>query len=190
MDSNETTKSKIIDELIEWIETLLFSFLTIILLFTFVLRTSEVNGPSMYPTFVGRDDSIGQSGDMLIYLSCLTEFDNGDVVVVNSVAFDEPIIKRVIAKPGQTVTVDYEIGAVYVDGVEIDEPYINEPTYTGSARIEYPITLGEGEYFIMGDNRNHSSDSRFIGPVTEEEIFGKVIFRIAPIDKIGVVGNE
>ena len=108
MDSKETTKSKIIDELIEWIETLLFSFLTIILLFTFVLRTSEVNGPSMYPTFVGRDDSIGQSGDMLIYLSCLTEFDNGDVVVVNSVAFDEPIIKRVIAKPGQTVTVDYE----------------------------------------------------------------------------------
>jgi len=190
MGSDKTTKSKIIDELIEWIETLLFSFLTIILLFTFVLRTSEVNGPSMYPTFVGRDDSIGQSGDMLIYLSCVTDYDNGDVVVVNSVAFDEPIIKRVIATPGQTISVDYYTGSVCVDGVEIDEPYINEPTYTGSMYIEYPITLDEGEYFIMGDNRNQSSDSRFVGPVDEEEIFGKVIFRILPITKIGVVGNE
>ncbi len=190
MEPNETTKSKILNELIEWIETLLFSFLTIILLFTFVLRTSEVNGPSMYPTFVGRDDSIGQSGDLLIYLSCVTKFDNGDVVVVDSEAFGEPIIKRVIATPGQTISIDYETGAVYVDGVEIDEPYINEPTYTGSMYIEYPITLDEGEYFIMGDNRNQSSDSRFVGPVDEEEIFGKVIFRILPITKIGVVGNE
>ncbi len=190
MGSEKTTKSKIIDELIEWVETLLFSFLTIILIFTFVLRTSEVNGPSMYPTFVGRDDSTGQSGDLLIYLSCLTKFDNGDVVVVNSEAFDEPIIKRVIATPGQTITVDYELGDVYVDGVLIDEPYISEPTYTGSTRIEYPLTLGEGEYFVMGDNRNKSSDSRFVGPVDEEEIFGKVVFRIAPITKIGVVGNE
>lgn len=190
MSENEKKKTSFVEELIDWIETLFFSFLTVVLLFTFVFRTSEVIGPSMYPTFVGRDETTGQTGDMLIYLSCVNNYKNGDVVVVDSIAFNEPIIKRVIAVPGQTVSIDYESGAVYVDGVEIDEPYINERTYTGSSYIEYPITLKEGEYFVMGDNRNRSTDSRFVGPVTDEEIFGKVIFRYAPIDKIGVVGNE
>lgn len=190
MDNEKKTKSTALTELIDWIETILFSFLTVILIFTFVLRTSEVIGPSMNPTFTGRDDDIGQTGDKLVYVSFMDKYDNGDVVVVNSAALDEVIIKRVIAKPGQTIDIDFESGAVTVDGTMLNENYIADYTYLDLGKLSYPITLGEDEYFIMGDNRNHSVDSRAFGPININEIYGKVAFRYSPFSKFGVVKDE
>ena len=187
MSENEKKKTSFVEELIDWIETLFFSFLTVVLLFTFVFRTSEVIGPSMYPTFVGRDDTTGQTGDMLIYLSCVNNYKNGDVVVVDSIAFNEPIIKRVIAVPGQTISVDYENGVVYVDGVALDEPYTASPT-NNREDFNGPLTVPEGYVFVMGDNRNNSTDSRsnLVGLIREEYVMGRALFRVKPFGQFKI----
>ena len=99
---------------------------------------------------------------------------------------DEPIVKRVIATEGQTVDIDFEQGLVYVDGELLDEPYINEPTYLSYAEsgqaLEYPAVVPEGCIFVMGDNRNHSADSRFapVGMVDQRDVLGKVLGVIVP----------
>lgn len=98
----------------------------------------------------------------------------------------EPLIKRVIATEGQFVEVDYDNGVVRVDGVELDEPYIKEAmdkTGAGVLQVEVP----QGEVFVMGDNRNHSLDSRMIGTVPEQYILGKVYLRLLPLDRFGGV---
>lgn len=188
MEGNgSSSKNKIIDEIIEWAETILFSFLMVVLVFTFVLRTSEVQGSSMSPTFTGRNDNIGQVGDRLVYLSAVSDYKNGDVVVVNSKVLDEAIIKRVIAVPGQTIDIDFELGEVYVDGVLLEEDYIADPTYTDYGGMQYPYTLKTDEFFVLGDNRNNSLDSRFFGPVDRDDIIGKAVFRFYPISAFGVV---
>ena len=90
-----------------------------------------------------------------------------------------------IATEGQTVDIDFEKGVVYVDGVALDEPYTAEPTYDREDFNE-PVTVPEGCVFVMGDNRNHSTDSRDnrIGFIREEYIMGRVLFRLAPFGAI------
>ncbi|MBR7146389.1 MAG: signal peptidase I, partial [Oscillospiraceae bacterium] len=97
-------------------------------------------------------------------------------------SFDkEPIVKRVIATGGQTVDIDFTLGRVYVDGELLQEDYINDLTYLEEG-IEFPLTLGENELFLLGDNRNRSSDSRhyLLGGIDERLIIGKAVFRIFP----------
>ena len=98
----------------------------------------------------------------------------------------EPIIKRVIATEGQTIDIDFNAGIVYVDGKALDEPYVNSPTnnqldFTGK------VTVPENCVFVMGDNRNDSTDSRssLIGCVDKRYIMGKVLLRILPLNKFG-----
>ena len=83
---------------------------------------------------------------------------------------------------GQTVRVDASVGAVYVDDVKLDEPYIAELTFTDDGAFSYPITIPEGYMFVMGDNRNHSTDSRnaMVGVVKTEDALGKAYFRYRP----------
>lgn len=157
----------------------ILTFLT--LFFVFVLRVVSVSGYSMYPTLVDRDyvallSNVFYHGDSV---------ENGDVVVALAPNFDsEPIVKRVIATAGQTVDIDFEQGVVYVDGVALDEPYINEPTYTQyyERGVRFPLTIEEGHVFLMGDNRNDSSDSRMalIGQVDTRYILGEVVCVIFP----------
>ena len=114
------------------------------------------------------------------------------MVVATVPGFDasRPIVKRVIATEGQTVDIDFSTGEVRVDGEVQDEPYINEPTLTNfDDGLTYPVTVPEGCVFLMGDNRNHSSDSRYapIGCVETDNILGKVILRIFPFSRIGRV---
>ena len=107
----------------------------------------------------------------------------GDIVVLTK-EFDAargPIVKRIIAVEGQTVDIDFVSGAVYVDGELLEEDYINEPTYVEEG-TEFPLTVPEGSIFVMGDNRNHSSDSRSsdLGTVDTRYVIGKAVFLLFP----------
>ena len=163
-------------DLYEWIQALVCSVLAVVLLFTFVVRLIGVDGHSMVPTL--------QSGDRLLVVNALLDknYSYGDIVVLRKESFmDEPIVKRVIAVEGQTVDIDFAAGVVYVDGEPLEEPYINEPTYVEEG-TEFPLTVPEGAVFVMGDNRNHSDDSRnsSLGTVDTRYVIGRAAFLLFP----------
>ena len=96
------------------------------------------------------------------------------------------LIKRVIATGGQTV--DLRDGAVYVDGVRLDEPYTQgKPSNDLNSGIQYPYVVPEGYVWVMGDNRTNSADSRAFGAVNMEDITGRAVFRYWPLDRIGTL---
>lgn len=152
----------------------------VVVLFVFGIRLVSVVGESMYPTLY--------EGDKLTLLSnFIYEPEVGDIVVLKSEAyFRGPLVKRVIADEGQTVDIDFSTGEVWVDGVLQDEPYINELTYRNDG-TEFPVTVPEGCIFVMGDNRNHSSDSRDpnIGCVDKRYVLGKALSIVTPFSRFG-----
>ena len=163
-------------DLYEWTQALVCSVLAVVLLFTFVVRLIGVDGHSMVPTL--------QDGDRLLVLNSLwdSDYEYGDIVVLRKESFlEEPIVKRVIATEGQTVDIDFASGSVYVDGELLEEDYINEPTYVDEG-TQFPLTVPEGSIFVMGDNRNHSSDSRSsdLGTVDTRYVIGRAVFLLFP----------
>ncbi|MCI9392558.1 MAG: signal peptidase I [Oscillospiraceae bacterium] len=159
-----------------WAQALITAVVGVVLLFTFGLRLIGVSGPSMQDTLY--------TGDRLLVLNAAyCDFKAGDVVVINdyNAQLSDTLVKRIVAVEGQTVDIDFMSGQVYVDGRPLDEPYIKEPTYT-SEGVQFPLTLGEGEVFVMGDNRNQSTDSRDpkLGPVDERYLQGKALFLLLP----------
>lgn len=162
----------------DWVYVL--AVLTVI--FVFFFRLVGVDGSSMYPTLVDHDYLVLESN--FLYQNV----EAGDIVVMSVDCFkdDGPIVKRVIATGGQVVDIDFDTGSVYVDGVLQEETYIFEPTYRSyeelGLALEYPVTVPEGSVFVMGDNRNHSADSRYspCGCVDEGRILGKVLLIIVP----------
>lgn len=171
--------SKLVVDIFEWIETLVLAVACVVLLFTLVARTSQVYGESMVPTL--------HEKDMLMVSRILYKPHYGDIVVITKPNYlNETIIKRVIATEGQEVNIDFEQGVVFVNGIALDEPYINEPTHR-SFDISFPLIVPKGQVFVMGDNRNKSLDSRAseIGLVDENYILGKAFIRFLPFDSFG-----
>lgn len=157
----------------------ILAFIT--LFFVFALRMVSVEGTSMLPTLVNHDYVLLLSN--VFYQD--EDIECGDVVVALAPRFDdEPIVKRVIATEGQTVDIDFNLGIVYVDGVALQEDYILAPTYTHfqDKGVTFPMTIEPGHVFLMGDNRNGSSDSRLatIGQVDTDYILGKVVCILFP----------
>lgn len=168
-------------ELYLLLHDLVYILACVTVVFVFAIRLVGVDGDSMYPT-LHHADYLGLLSNVVY-----DDVENGDVVVMTVPFFEnEPIVKRVIATGGQTVDIDFETGEVFVDGELLDEPYINELTresYEGYGQaLEYPIYVEEGYLFVMGDNRNHSTDSRFapVGLVDERDVLGKVLGVILP----------
>ena len=164
-------------DLYEWVQSLVGSVLMVVAIFTFVIRMMGVDGHSMLNTL--------QHGDRLLVVNSMLyhNYKYGDIVILrkNGVFDDDPIVKRVIAVEGQTVDIDFAEGIVYVDGEALEEDYIREPTYTAEG-TEFPLTVPEGSIFVMGDNRNGSSDSRDyrLGTVDTRYVIGKAAFLIFP----------
>lgn len=161
----------------EWVQALVCSVLTVVLIFTFAVRIVRVSGESMRETL--------QDQDMLVVLNnwLCGGYEQGDIVILQRDDFygGEPIVKRVIATEGQTVDIDFTAGAVYVDGQLLEEDYIRQPTYLEEG-LEFPVTVPEGCVFVMGDNRNDSDDSRDpeLGPVDTRQILGRAVFLLFP----------
>ena len=180
-------KKVIGEELFYWLQTLVSALVCIILVFTFCGRITRVVGSSMDPTLA--------DGELLFVWSLGYEPKQGDVVIVNKTTSDilegEAIVKRIIATEGQIVEIVYDENQVYIDGVPLDEPYIFEPMrqpYTSTADDTY-FEVPEGSVFVMGDNRNHSSDSRVdgVGFIDEGYIIGKAAVILFPFTQIGLL---
>ena len=183
-------------DLYEWVRSCVTAVLIIVLVFTFVVRMMGVQGPSMRQTL--------QEGDRLLVLNSLLvrDYRQGDIVIARKESFSEdPIVKRIIAVGGQTVDIDFGAGTVYVDGEALDEDYINDRTYTYEG-TDFPLTVPEGSVFLMGDNRNMSTDSREprIGTVDTRYLIGKAVFLLYPgpdsvtqkreFSRIGFLSND
>ena len=147
-----------------------------VLVAVLLLPILKIYGRSMSATL--------DSGDIVVSIKG-TEMQTGDIV-----AFyynNNRLVKRVIANSGDWVDLD-EDGTVYVNNVKVDEPYLDEKAY-GETNIELPYQVPEGKTFVMGDNRAVSIDSRntSIGCISEEQIVGKIVFRVWPLHRFGAV---
>lgn len=164
-------------DVLSYLHDIVYTLAGVLLVFLLLFRIVIVNGPSMRDTMV--------HGDYVILINNIFYHEKhpGDIVVVSKDSYKdgEPIIKRIIATQGQQVDIDFANGTVFVDGSALDEPYIKTATnlYEG---ITFPLTVDEGCYFVMGDNRNESKDSRSteIGLVDNREILGKAVFLLLP----------
>lgn len=174
------------EELFYWLQTLVTALVCIVLVFTFLGRITRVVGHSMDPTL--------QNGELLLVWSLGYEPKAGDIVVLNKTTASfldgEAIVKRVIATGGQTVDIDYSTSTVYVDGTPLEEDYILEPMRElGGIYAQTYFEIPEGSVFLLGDNRNGSSDSRHpeLGCVDEEYILGRAVLVLFPFTKIGTL---
>ena len=193
-------KSKI-TELFDWFDTIVVTLISVVIIFSLFFRLATIVGPSMQNTLY--------SGERVIITNFLYKPKYGDIVVIsrnmnNSVegvtTNREPIIKRVIATEGQYVNIDFEEGKVYVGAdlsnmAELNELYVNGPTNL-KYDIEFPVYVKKGHIFVLGDNRNNSTDSRSstigdLGLIDERYVLGKAVYRIWPFDAIGgIYGDE
>ena len=181
MEKQEQAKPVRGQNLLEWYEALISAALVLVLIFSFFFRIIRVDGSSMVPTLV--------NGDKLIVWGAGYTPQRGDVVIVDSyTSYGKPLVKRVIAKGGDTVSIDYATGTVAVNGEVLQEDYIAEPTYLGYD-VTFPYTVPEGTVFVMGDNRNQSLDSRstYVGCIDERDILGRVLLCFMPFTDFGVV---
>ena len=166
-----------------WLQAMSMALILLIVAFMLFGRIIGVDGSSMLPTL--------HHGDLLLLQSLGYEPRAGDVVVLNKSfgSIHEPIVKRVIALGGQRVDIDYRAGTVSVDGQVLDEPYLAEamepPSYEHITTVEVP----EGSIFVMGDNRNHSTDRRYpeLGVVDQRYVLGRALFVFLPFSSLGAV---
>lgn len=181
--------------LLDLFEMIGFALLATLLVFSFAIRTCRVDGNSMNNTL--------RTKELVLASPLFYEPAQGDVVVFHLVneSYKQPLVKRVIALEGQKVKIDLTAKEVYVDGVRLDEPYVylENDYYNPSGYFDYHrlytdpnghlvfmTEVPEGCLFVMGDNRNHSTDSRTtaVGFVDENCIIGKVFLRVKPFSVI------
>ena len=169
-------------EIYDWIHCLSIALIICVVIFAFFIRLIDVRGTSMNPTL--------NNGDKMLVSGLFYSPKAGDVVVFKKDEYDpeRALVKRVIATEGQVINIDFDNGIVYVDGEAIQEDYIMEPT-TNKIDFIGPQTVPEGCVFVMGDNRNASTDSRKteIGMVDSRLILGKAYFVIYPLSQLRTI---
>ena len=171
-----------------WKEVLLFvrdvavCMAVVLLISNFVIRPVEVLGSSMYPTL--QDKEFGFSNLIGMRMDGIRRF---DIVIIYVDPKEKYLVKRVVGLPGETVS--YTGGQLYINGEAVAEEFFDEEyrsSFSTFMEDVKPVTLGEDEYFCLGDNRPHSSDSRVYGPFKSEQIRSKGILVLFPFSKIGL----
>ena len=167
-------------DLYEWIQSLMTALVICMAVFIFCVRTIDVSGSSMFPTL--------HDGDKMLVSNLLYKPKAGDIVVFKTDNYDpeRALVKRVIATEGQEISIDFDRGVVYIDGLPVEEDYIAELTKT---KLDFigPQTVPEGCIFVMGDNRNASTDSRKkeIGMVDNRMLLGRAYYVLFPVNDMG-----
>lgn len=161
------------------------------LVINFAVQTVHVIGPSMYPTVQDQDYLIATKIDYHFHPP-----QRGDIIIMRDpLDSSRDFIKRIIAVPGDRVLVGD--GHVYVNGHQLDERYVNQESWTEYP--SWPVTpapsaqgqlMGPDQYFVMGDNRNHSSDSRIFGPIHRDHIEARAWIRVLPLSHMGPVDGR
>ena len=184
-NAEETPKRTSLQALYDWIEIVAVSLAAVLVFLTFFARVTTVVGDSMLPTL--------HNGESLFVMCFGYEPKKGDIVVVQDdrSEISYPIVKRIIGTEDDVIEFDFENWLVYVNGELLEEEYINkiERVNMKSYGCAGKVTVPKGYVFVMGDNRNASTDSRDsrLGFVSEDDVIGKVVFRFAPFDKFGMV---
>lgn len=163
-------------ELRDWTLSLGVALVAAMLLQTYAYAQTEVHNVSMQNTLVEGERLIEDKWSYRV-----SDPEQGDIVIINGPEHELRLVKRIVALEGQTV--DMREGDVYVDGVKLEEPYAKGATEPGSLRV--PYTVPAGHVLVLGDNREHSVDSRAFGPVAMSSLEGKAVLRVWPIGKIG-----
>ncbi|MEA4887999.1 MAG: signal peptidase I [Clostridiaceae bacterium] len=178
-------RNDMILELLDWVKYILIAVLIGLLLVVFVIQRNSVLGDSMLPNLHENDQLLVEKVSKWFH-----GIQYGDVITISSKdlpAHDEGpnIIKRVIGMPGDTVEIRDD--GVYRNGSKLDEAYLPDGTITQVRNLMYSkVTLSENQYYVMGDNRGVSLDSRIFGPVPLESVIGKVMLRFYPWNQIGL----
>lgn len=172
-------------EILSWVFYIAFVLVLTWVIITFVGQRTRVDGRSMMNTL--------HDGDNLIVEKLSYRFSDPkrfDIIVFPPTGKKEYYIKRIIGLPGETVQID-ENGNIYINGELLKENYGAE-TIQNPGRAANPITLGDDEYFVMGDNRNNSKDSRSeeVGNVKRSQIIGRAWLRIWPLNKFGLLKHQ
>ncbi len=189
MDKNQETGNSLLIELLDLIRIVLICFVCVFICTRFFFKPVKVEGASMYPTL--KDSEYGFSN---VFSALCNDFSRFDVVVVSSeVTGNENWVKRIIALPGETI--EYKEDKLYIDGSYIEEPFLNEEYKNKTKGEGYftndfgPIKLKNNEYFLMGDNRPVSHDSRAVGAFHGDDINSKSVLVLFPFNEIGLVNS-
>ena len=196
---NEDDERTLLEDILDFVKVFVISAIVILLFVNFVAHPVRVDGKSMYPTLKDGEFGFTNVGGVL-----LNGVKRGDIVVVTMEEKGQKThwVKRVIGMPGDTISCVNDI--VFINGKVLDETQYIDPDYRQSCVDQFgyfnkvpnanntdvqdfeEVKLGDDEYYVMGDNRPYSKDSRYVGPVKKSQLFAKKMLVLLPISDIGV----